>query len=128
MQNTPNNVLRSIQMLDENTVEVRFNDKVLIDLEDIKITYDQLNNVTQGRRLRKIVVTGKGTQITKEARIFGHEASLKLKDQIIAEAIVVNSLYQKMVINFYSKFIKGLYPSKYFDDFELAKNWLKQYD
>lgn len=128
MQNTPNNVLRSIQMLDDNTVEVRFNDRVLIDLEDIKITYDNLNNVTQGRRLRKIVVTGKGTQITKEARAFGHETSLKLKDQIIAEAIVVNSLYQKMVINFYSKFIKGVYPSKYFDDFELAKDWLKQYN
>ncbi len=127
MLETPNKVLRSIQMLDDATVEIVFNDGVMIELEDLQVGYDLLNEVTQGRALKKIVVTGKRTEITKEARLFGHEQSVRNKDQVIAEAIIVHSLYQKMVINFYIRFIKDSYPTRFFTDYDKAKEWLKAF-
>ena len=127
MIETPNKVLRSIQMLDDYTVEIVFNDGVMIELEDLQVGYDLLNEVTQGRALKKIVVTGKRTEISKAARLFGHEQSMKNKDEGIAEAIIVHSLYQKMVINFYTRFINDSYPTRYFTYYDKAKEWLKTF-
>lgn len=127
MFETANNVIKSIQMLDDNTVEIVFNDKAQIELDDLKVGYKHLGEFTGGKRLKKLVVTGKNTVISKEARLFGHEQSIKIKDQVIAEAIIVHSLYQKMIINFYSRFIKDSYPTRFFTDYEKAKQWLKEF-
>lgn len=121
---SPKRILKSLSMLDERTVEIVFQDDVLIELEDIKETYKELHDFTGEKRLKKLVVTGKKTEITKDARLYGHRESLKIKDQVIAEAIVVHLLYQKMIINFYIMFIKDSYPTKFFTDIEKAKEWL----
>lgn len=117
-----------MQMLDENTLEIVFKDNVRIELDDLKQSYVALNEYTGGRKLKKLVITGKQTEISKEARLYGHEQSLRIKDSVIAEAIVVHSLYQKMVINLYTRFIKDSYPTKYFTDFGKAKEWLKDFN
>ncbi len=117
-------VLKSLSMLDEQTVQIEFQDDVLIDLEDIKRTYQQLHHFTGEKRLKKLVITGKKTEITKDARLYGHRESMKIKDRVIAEAIVVHMLYQKMIINFYIMFIKDSYPTRFFTDVEKAKEWL----
>lgn len=117
-------ILKSLSMLDENTVEIVFQDEVIIELEDIKRTYQELNEFTGERRLKKLVITGKKTEITKDARSYGHMESLKIKDRVVAEAIVVHLLYQKMIVNFYIMFIKDSYPTKFFTDVEKAKEWL----
>lgn len=127
MFETPNNVLKSIQMLDENTLEIVFNDKASIDVDDLKMGYRYLEEIAGDKPHKKLVVTGKQTTITKEARLFGHQQSLQIKNRVIAEAIIVHSLPQKMVINFYTKFIKDSYPTRYFTDFEKAKSWLMNY-
>lgn len=123
-----NRVLQSIQMLDDSTVEVVFKDNVKIELEDIRETYHMLHEFTGGKRLKKLVVTGKQTEISKEARLFGHEESMRIREKVVAEAIVVHSLYQKMIINFYARFIKDSYPTRFFTDFGKAKNWLHQFN
>ena len=112
-------------MLDGNICEVVFRDKVRIELDDMRESFDIVNAYTNHLPVKKLVVTGANTEITKEARLFGHEASLRVKHNVIAEAIIVHSLYQKMVINFYSKFIKDNYPTCFFVDIEKAKDWLK---
>ncbi len=111
-------------MLNENTVEIVFQDQVTIDLEDIKNTYEELYKFTGEKRLKKLVITGKQTEITKDARSYGHRESVRIKDRVIAEAIVVHQLYQKMLVNFYIIFIKDSYPTKFFTDVEKAKEWL----
>jgi hypothetical protein len=118
-------VLKSLSMLDEKTVQIEFNDEIVIELEDLRAGYKQLSEYTAEKRLKKLIITGKKTEITKEARLFGHNESLKIKDKVIAEAIVVHLLYQKMIINFYIKFIKDSYPTKFFTDVEKAKEWLR---
>ncbi len=117
-------ILKSLSMIDDDTVEIVFQDDVLIELEDIKKTYRELHEFTGNRRLKKLVITGRKTEITKDARLYGHNESVKIKDRVIAEAIVVHLLYQKMIINFYIKFIKDSYPTRFFTDVEKAREWL----
>jgi hypothetical protein len=125
MLKTQSKVILSIQMLEDNICEIIFKDRVRIELQDMMDAFDLVNSFTNHKPVKKLVITGERTEITKEARLFGHEASLKVKHNVIAEAIIVHSLYQKMVINFYSKFIKDNYPTQFFVDIAKAKDWLK---
>lgn len=125
MLKTPCKVLLSIQMIEGNICEIIFKDHVRIELQDMVESFDLVNSFTNHKPVKKLVITGERTEISKEARLFGHEASLKIKHNIIAEAIIVHSLYQKMVINFYSKFIKDNYPTQFFVDTAKAMDWLK---
>ena len=114
-------------MLNEDTMEVVFEDNVLIDLESMKAAYIEFDRLANGRRLKRLVVSGKKMDITKEARKFGERENEKRKDKCIAEAMVVYTFVQKMITNFYLKYIKDLYPTRSFTDIDEAKEWLLNY-
>jgi hypothetical protein len=116
--------IKSALMLNESTLEITFQDEVLIDLEAIKLIDVHCDEIVAGRRLKRLVVSGKKTLMTKEARQYGQDKSKSSKDLIIAEAVVVNTLPQKMVANFYFAFIRDFYPAKFFTDINKAKDWL----
>ena len=116
--------IKSALMLNESTLEITFQDEVLIDLEAIKLIDAHCDEIVAGRRLKRLVVSGKKTLMTKEARQYGQDKSKSSKDLIIAEAVVVNTLPQKMVANFYFAFIRDFYPAKFFTDINKAKDWL----
>jgi len=117
-------VLKSISMLDEHTVEIVFKDDITFDLEGIKMSYSETKAFTEGRKLKRLVISGKKTDITREARQYGLKENERLKDQVIAEALVVHSFTQKMITNFYLKYIQKSYPAKSFTDIAKAKEWL----
>ncbi len=118
------NIIKSIVMRDETTVEVEFLDIKTIDVNLLSEAYGILDTFTEGKRLKKLLVTAPSNSITKEARRFGEAEAQKRRNAIIAEAIVVHSLPQKMAINFYLNFIKGEYPVRYFTDRDKAGEWL----
>ncbi len=120
-------LIESLSMLDERTMKVEFHEEIMLDLDAITLVDKCCDEFVAGRRLKRLIIAGKNTQITKEARIYGQEKSRQLKDMVIAEAVVVNSLPQKMVANFYFAFIKEFYPARFFTDVEKAKEWLLQY-
>ncbi len=117
-------LLKSLRMLDEYTIEIIYHDNITIDLTGIQKAWVKLDDFTQKKRLKKLTIVGKNTSITREARRNGHAESESRKHIIAAEALVVHTLPQKMVANFYSKFIKDLYPIKYCTDVEAARQWL----
>lgn len=127
MEDEAKKLIKSLSMLDEQTLEVVFHDEVLLDLEAIKIIDKNCDALVDGRKLKRLVISGKNTLITKEARVYGQNKSRELKSLIIAEAVVVNTLPQKMVANFYFAFIKDFYPAKFFTDVNKAKEWLSGY-
>lgn len=124
MEDEAKRLIKSLSMLDEITLEVVFQDEVLLDLDAIQIIDKCCDELVAGRKLKRLVVAGKNTLITKEARVYGQNKSRELKNLIIAEAVVVNSLPQKMVANFYFAFIKDFYPAKFFTDINKAREWL----
>lgn len=120
-------VLKSISMLDDQTLEIVFKDDITFDLEAIQSCYKETEAYTGGKKLKRLVISGKKTDITKEARQYGLKENERLKDLVIAEALVVHSFTQKMITNIYLKYIQKSYPAKSFTDIDKAKEWLNTF-
>jgi hypothetical protein len=120
-------VIESIEMLDDQTVEIRYKDMVNVSFEDMRELLDELYRITSNRKLKRLIVISKNSSLDLKARLLLQEENKDRKDKIIAEAVLVNSLAQKMTTNFYLKFIKDIYPSKFFTDYQKAIEWLKNY-
>ncbi len=125
--NIQNDIVDSMQMIENSTVEVIFKSDAVIGLDQIKHTFNQLHQLTGDKPHKKLIITGRRTEITKDARLFGMEEAKRIGEYVKAEAIVVHSLYQKMVINFYRRFIDSKYPTRFFTDVDKAKEWLANY-
>lgn len=123
--NIESRVLESLKMLDKDTVELLYKDGVKVHLEDMKRLLLDLYTFTKNKRLKRLIIISKHSSLDIQARLYLQEENKSKKESIIAEAVVVNSLAQKMTTNFYLKFIKDIYPSKFFTDIEKAKEWLK---
>lgn len=120
-------ILKSFIVIEEtHTCELFFNDNITITLDAIIKVDKYCKQFTEGRRLKRLVVSGRNSHITREARIYGQETSEGNKAFIAAEAVVVYSFPQKMVANFYFAFLKGLYPTQFFTDIEKAREWLSK--
>lgn len=118
-------ILKSLTMLNEDTIELVFHDNIKIDLDGMREGWIELDNFTQNKPLKKLTIVGRNTDITHEARKFGHTEIKARGKYIKAEAMVVHTLPQKMIANFYFAFVKNMYPVKYFTDVDEAKEWLK---
>ena len=99
-----NKVAKSISMLDDTTLEVIFQDRVMLDLQAIQLVDQCCCELVGDMSVKRLIIAGRNTQISKEARVYGQLKSKELKNKVIAEAVVVNSLTQKMVANFYFAF------------------------
>jgi len=119
-----NNVLKPFIITKDKILEVHYKDDVIVTLDEIKMLLDDLYVFSKNERIKRLIVISKNAKMELAARIFLQEHNKDNKNLIAAEAIVVCSLTQKMTTNFYLKFIKDSYPSKFFTDIEKAKDWL----
>ncbi len=117
-------ILKSLRMIGNDMIEITFENNVEIQVDDMKEAYTLLDAFTEGKRLKKLIITQPRTSILKAARAYGESEAQKRKKMIIAEALVVHSLPQKMAINFYLNFIKNDYPVRFFTDTDKAIEWL----
>ncbi len=119
-----NNVLKPFFITEDKILEVYYKDDVIVTLEEIKMLLDDLYKFSKNERLKRLIIISKNAKMELAARIYLQEHNKDNKNLIAAEAIVVCSLTQKMTTNFYLKFIKDIYPSKFFTDIEKARDWL----
>lgn len=119
-------VLKSLTMSDENTVVVEYGDAVKVKLEDIKDLMQKLYEFTGNRPMKRLIIITRNSSMDMEARKFLQEQNKERRSSIIAEAVLVTSLTQKMGFNFYLKFVKDSFPTKFFTDREKAEEWLRQ--
>jgi hypothetical protein len=117
-------IIKSFRFLDEETIELVFNDNVDIDLDGIIAVDEYCRQFTLGKRLKRLTISGKNSGMSARARSYGEKLSEMAKDNIIAEAVVVHSLAQKMAANFYFKYLKDIYPARFFTDPDKAREWL----
>ncbi|HEY1045448.1 MAG TPA: hypothetical protein VGF79_03345, partial [Bacteroidia bacterium] len=82
---------------------------------------------TDKKRLKRLVVITKNSTLELQARLLLQQENKDNSELIIAEAVLVTSLTQKMTTNFYLKFIKDIYPSRFFTDYNKAIEWLKHF-
>ncbi len=114
-------------MLNKRTVEIEFLDEIVVETNGVREAYRILDTFTNKERLKKLVIIGKLTEITKDARLLIVEENKQRQEKIIAEAILVNSFAQKLSANFYILFLKNIYPIQFFTDRLKAELWLMEY-
>ncbi len=121
------NKITSLQFVEGNCLVIEYLEKVHIELSDMEAILNDIFTFTERKPCKRLVIISKNSTITREARAFLQEENHRERKYIIAEAVLVNSLAQKMATNFYLNFIKDDFPSKFFTDINKAKEWLKTY-
>jgi hypothetical protein len=95
-----------------------------IELEDIKEMIACATQLLENKKNKNLIIAGKDSQITSEAQKFMQSDEANINHPM-AEAIVINSLAQRIIGNFYLSIISAKRPSKLFTSTEKAIEWLK---
>jgi hypothetical protein len=111
-----------ILLRNDGIIELHTNENHEYVIKDVIENVDSFGALTNGKKAPVLIIGGAFTSVSKEARSYmaSHE-SLKYS---LKEAFLLNSLAQKLLINFYIKFDKPLIPTKVFNCKDEAINWL----
>lgn len=116
---------RILTWINPNTIQIKYFDNAEVSLDIAKIDYELYNQFVGKKPVKKLIISGIYTTVDKEARNFIKNENNKRSDYIIAEAIVIHSLSQRILANFYFKIVKPKYPIKVFTDLDEAYIWLE---
>ncbi len=94
-----------------------------IDVREAEETFQETLKITEGKRYAVLIDACIRVQVTPEARIYG--AQKERQENLIAQAIVVNSLANRLLGNFIIKFNKPPAPTRLFPDYGIALEWLR---
>lgn len=119
---------RLTEMLNPETVRIQYLDNVIIGTEDVKKDYEIYDELTEKKRVKKLVVSGRFTNLTTEARKYVQSENSDRSGLIVAEALVMGSLPQRLAANAYFTIIKKVYPVKIFSSEKSAISWLNGFD
>lgn len=111
-----------IQLIDNRVLENRIKDHVQIEVEDIVAIKKAHMQLTKGESYVVLVYSGEFSSISKEARELS--AGDEYVKETIAKALLVNSLGQKLVVNFYLSVNRPKIKTKMFLDKKKALEWL----
>lgn len=95
----------------------------LITEKEVRVINDVLGDLNEGREMLTLISAEEVTQFDDSARVFSASAEGTMYTK--AEAIVVKSLSQRLIANFYVKVNKPLKPSKVFNSEKEAIKWLE---
>lgn len=117
------NDISRVTLFDDALIEIKIQKDIEFELDDAIRTTNAVEQITQGRRLLHLTIFGERTVPTKEARSFYiSEIGSRFKS---AEAIVVESLAQKMVFNFMINVESPTVRTKLFTSRDEAIEWLR---
>jgi hypothetical protein len=116
----------TLQILEGNIMVVTVADDVEINEQDVHEVYARRKELIGDREYAVVIISGLHATITPEARkLSAHPAYVKNRK---AFAMVVTSLAQRIVGNFYIRFDKPVSPSRVFTDTKKALEWVKSFD
>jgi hypothetical protein len=119
---TIENKTASITALDHSIILYQLKEGSVIELEDSIAMYEETKRISGGKKYASLVDARATTTLTKEAREWS--AKPEIQKNLIAQAIVVTSLANRLVGNFIITFHKPKAPTKLFSSMEKAKEWL----
>lgn len=131
MYTLPENIIDKIQLSHsllmkraDGIIEIRCGEDITYDVKEIEENHEAIKKLAQGKKVRVISIAAKYTMITTEARQY--VAKGYHKDFICAEALLIHSLAQRMLVQFYLRLFKPIVPGKFFaiNDKDAAEKWL----
>ena len=118
---------RITSCIGNDIVEILYFDNIEIDLKLAIIDFEIYDKLVGDKRVKKLIVSGHFTSITKEAKIYISEQNKLRENKIIAEAIVTHSIAQEILAKFYFSIANKSYSLKIFSEIRKAKDWLIGY-
>lgn len=110
----------SVERLSESTVHLKWRKGADLEVKDIDEMHVAFKQITNGQQVKVVSEFEPFVSITSEAREYAASTS----PDLIALAYVIHSLSQRIIIRFYIKMKKKKHPTKVFDSFDQAVNWL----
>ena len=107
----------------EGIIRLQLNDRADIEVHHIDEIYKANQKLSEGSKYSLLVIIGKYTNVSPEARELA--ANKELSKNRTSLAFVTDSLAHKLVVNFFIKFNRPSTPTKLFTDEEEAIRWLK---
>ena len=114
----------SISYFEKNILLIKIIEDSEIDMEESKENFEATLKITEGKRFAALVDACVPVQVSPEARAFS--AKKEMQENLIAQAIVVNTLANRLIGNFIINFNKPHSPTKLFSDRETALAWLRE--
>ena len=112
---------------DDGIVHVKYKDEIEVDVEAVKKHIEAIIKLANGQEVCVLLdARNVNSQVTSEAREYA-STNKEYENTRKAYAIVVNSLANKLVANFYIKFNKPAKPSRVFNNKKEAMDWLKEF-
>ncbi len=96
----------------------------IIELQDAKEIYSITMRITAGRKYASLVDAREHVFLSKEAREWSTQT--ELHQNLIAQAIVVSSLANRLIANFIVRFNRSQSPMRVFSKVETARIWLDE--
>lgn len=110
------------ELREDDLVIVTIADDLMIDLEKATLMDAAMRKITQEQPKKILVLNGKYTSATTEAREFlASRAKLK---QIEKCSVIIHSLSQRILANFFIKVNKPPFPIRFFTSLDAAEKWL----
>ena len=113
----------TINYYESDIVLIKLIEDSEIDVEEAEENFKATLKITKGNRYAALIDACVAVQVTPEARVYG--ADKERQENLIAQAIIVNSLANRLMGNFIIKFNKPKAPTKLFADYESALEWLR---
>lgn len=107
---------------DGKTLTCKLIGDVEIDVNHVEADYEASKKITEGKKFLSLVLTSQDTSITSQAQ----KVSMQKEKyaMVVAQAVVIHSLAQRILGNFMIKFIKYPVPCQLFGSKEKAAKWL----
>jgi len=113
-----------VSLTEDGILIVKLNQNAEIDVKEVKEQHEAALKLTQGKKYAVLLDARTVLSATPEARAFG--ALPEIHKNIIAQAILVTSLANKLMGNFYIKFNKPPVPAQLFKTEKGAMDWLRE--
>jgi len=112
-------------MDEERICHTIFHPDVHITMEEMKLVEQGMIQISENRAFRILFdVRNQFIQFDKDAR--QHAATAPVTKLIIAEAVILNSLPNRLLFNFFLNFDKPTFPIKAFSNMNDAMDWLRK--
>jgi len=114
-----------IRRREDGILELHASDNHVYSIPDVRANVEAFGKLTHYKKAPVLIIGGSFSSLDNKTRSFmASEESLKYSS---AEAFLITSLPQKILINFYIQFDKPLIPTKLFTNREKAEQWLKEF-
>lgn len=116
----------SFRYRNNNLIEVVFFDEVLVEYKNMKDNIKTLEIISQEKKLSRLIVLNEFTDFNMESIQLLIDENRKRKSSIISEAIIVKSISNRLVANYYYQQNKKFYKIKLFENATNAKKWIEE--